>query len=1081
MNAVLALELPSQCKIEIDAQISPSLALVKTSSRTVLLRPQVRVDMTGTTEAKMSRKILDIFQLEGAKDRNHLCVEARVAQLPRLDEVVLEAHHSAHVPVLEELSQDQHFRRTILGTRTVHEYEYGSDLIKFNVLLCHPFDQGVITDRTNVFVTSGQSLQQESGGQRLSSIYDYPDPLMAGEYRRCSVFALRPQDLQKLIWNRDEFKDDRATAFVPLNLMVQLDVIHGGWIEMRHVRNDLKKRRFLRVHALEDSQCPSKGIYVHSSVYHSFGFDIDRAVEGEVASLPCDIEISVRAPAAKNVTLARVGSPWWINADNEMHMLGSSMNLDEFSAKRLKAYLTETPRLVAVGDVFSVPVNTVGLFGDADEDLEEECVDLGSNLPQVETKYLQYQVISINNSTDFEGNALLDANQTRTEQDSKALKIVVPSYVTQEVPCLETARFVPKAFRSIKTVIRSTGSRIETHVPKTILLAGPQGTPKSQVVESIAAHLGLNLWHINMYEMSGYASSDLATAITDIIDRARHVLPCVLFLEDLQGVSVKPMGAEDESQQSALISRDERMLEKIILEALCKVQVEARKADLQFVVIGTTTRVDATPAALTAIFRHTIDMDTISESSRFTFFEKELSNLVAPDVDLKELARNTSSMDFSQLERLVSHLTIEAWSQPPQVMPNDSAIDLSADIRKLRSYPIVLPRLFDHLHLTKELQSFQKALSKNSRFTLSSVPTTTFADIGGLHDAKREIYTTITLPLLQGTQSPHRRTGILFYGPPGCGKTLLAKAIANELQCAFFSVKGPELMNMYVGETERNVRDVFEKARKAKRAVIFFDELDAMAPRREGEGVMSRVVSQLLAEMDGVGTKHSQRQSGGELDDEQDECEDEPMVFVIGATNRPDLLDPSLLRPGRFDRLVYLETANTHEAQLELLRAVTRKLPLDSTSIDLEALVKRIPVGRWTGADFHALSVDALMRAIGRTVDQLEKAMEIAQVILQRRNLSAKGKGKLSAQAAASMDGDVDAEEYVRKDMLGYRGSLTPSQYLDKLCPHPEKYDICITQEDFVEAINSLKPSVSAAELTHYRRIQSQFRDGKHK
>jgi peroxin-6 len=158
-----------------------------------------------------------------------------------------------------------------------------------------------------------------------------------------------------------------------------------------------------------------------------------------------------------------------------------------------------------------------------------------------------------------------------------------------------------------------------------------------------------------------------------------------------------------------------------------------------------------------------------------------------------------------------------------------------------------------------------------------------------------------------------KRSGILFYGPPGTGKTLLAKAIATEYSLNFFSVKGPELLNMYIGESEANVRRVFQRARDARPCVVFFDELDSVAPKRGNQGdsggVMDRIVSQLLAELDGM--------SGGE--------DNGGGVFVIGATNRPDLLDPALLRPGRFDKMLYLGVSDTHEKQLTILQALTRK------------------------------------------------------------------------------------------------------------------------------------------------------------
>merc|ERR1719510_2060430 len=202
-----------------------------------------------------------------------------------------------------------------------------------------------------------------------------------------------------------------------------------------------------------------------------------------------------------------------------------------------------------------------------------------------------------------------------------------------------------------------------------------------------------------------------------------------------------------------------------------------------------------------------------------------------------------------------------------------------------------------------------------------TIPLVSWEDVGGLQEAKKEILDTILVPLKHPEllSSGMKRSGILMYGPPGVGKTLLAKAVATECSLNFLSVKGPELLNMYIGQSEENVREVFSRARKASPCIIFFDELDALAPNRgksgDSGGVMDRIVSQLLAELDGV-------KSGVQSTSES-------IVFVIGATNRPDLIDPALLRPGRFDRLVYLGIPSTRKEKLRILEALTRKFQLD--------------------------------------------------------------------------------------------------------------------------------------------------------
>ena len=296
----------------------------------------------------------------------------------------------------------------------------------------------------------------------------------------------------------------------------------------------------------------------------------------------------------------------------------------------------------------------------------------------------------------------------------------------------------------------------------------------------------------------------------------------------------------------------------------------------------------------------------------------------------------------------------------------------------------------------------------------ASVPDVRWSDVGGQEAAKAAILETVQLPL----QQPHlfsaglrQRSGVLLYGPPGTGKTLLAKAVATECRLAFLSVKGPELVSSYVGESERQVRQVFERARNAAPCVIFFDEIDALAPNRgaasDSGGVMDRVVSQLLAELDGV-------QRAGQ-------------VFSLAATNRPDLLDPALLRPGRFDKLVYIGVAEDRAQQLQILRALTRKFTL-AGDVSLPAIAERCSL-RFSGADFYALCADALMRAIR------EHAAALPAVVPQEPSAGPEDDG-----------GTQDAPE------------------------------VTVAARHFALALEALTPSVSEAEAARFRQLQESFR-----
>merc|ERR1711881_821506 len=240
------------------------------------------------------------------------------------------------------------------------------------------------------------------------------------------------------------------------------------------------------------------------------------------------------------------------------------------------------------------------------------------------------------------------------------------------------------------------------------------------------------------------------------------------------------------------------------------------------------------------------------------------------------------------------------------------------------------------------------------RETVVEVPNIKWDDIGGLEDTKRSLQEMILYPIdhpekfLQFGMQPSR--GVLFYGPPGCGKTLLAKAIANECQANFISVKGPELLTMWFGESEANVREIFDKAKSAAPCVLFFDELDSIAKSRGGSvgdagGAADRVINQVLTEMDGMGAKKN--------------------VFIIGATNRPDIIDSAILRPGRLDQLIYIPLPD-EGSRTSILKANLRKTPL-SKKVDLSYLAK-ITKG-FSGADLTEICQRACKLAIRENIE----------------------------------------------------------------------------------------------------------------
>merc|ERR1711881_40081 len=283
--------------------------------------------------------------------------------------------------------------------------------------------------------------------------------------------------------------------------------------------------------------------------------------------------------------------------------------------------------------------------------------------------------------------------------------------------------------------------------------------------------------------------------------------------------------------------------------------------------------------------------------------------------DLEQVAAETHGHVGADLAALCSEAALQ------QIREKMDLIDLEDDT--------IDAEVLDGLAVTME--NFRYAMGKSTpsalRETVVEVPNVKWADIGGLENVKRELQELVQYPVehpekfLKFGMMPSE--GVLFYGPPGCGKTLLAKAIANECQANFISIKGPELLTMWFGESEANVRDIFDKARSAAPCVLFFDELDSIAKSRgsslgDGGGSGDRVMNQLLTEMDGMGAKKN--------------------VFIIGATNRPDILDGAIMRPGRLDQLIYIPMPD-EESRMSILKANLRKTPI-AKDVDLGYLAQ---------------------------------------------------------------------------------------------------------------------------------------------
>ncbi|KAK4195678.1 putative PEX6 peroxisomal biogenesis factor 6 [Triangularia verruculosa] len=574
--------------------------------------------------------------------------------------------------------------------------------------------------------------------------------------------------------------------------------------------------------------------------------------------------------------------------------------------------------------------------------------------------------------------------------------------------------------RKLRELMAAATSKPALHLkmpPVAILLVSTQRSiGKAFTASQACADIGLHTFTVDAYDIvndSGAGGSDVKTAgfLTSRAERAMSCGPdcCALLVRHIEALTADRMVTSVKE-----ILKDARVL------------------------IATTTEVDKVPDGIRALFTHELEMAAPDEAEREGILRTILDNqgvALDPEVELSGIALKTAALVAGDLVDVVERALVAQKSRlealSAKASKDETGIPVTVRDVKVAGGPAAQG-------LTKsDFEVAVEAARKNFADAIGApkIPNVTWDDVGGLNNVKEAVTETIQLPLERPelfAKGMKKRSGILFYGPPGTGKTLLAKAIATEYSLNFFSVKGPELLNMYIGESEANVRRVFQRARDARPCVVFFDELDSVAPKRGNQGdsggVMDRIVSQLLAELDGM--------SGGD--------EDAGGVFVVGATNRPDLLDQALLRPGRFDKMLYLGVSDTHEKQMKIMEALTRKFTLHP-SVSLRAVAERLPF-TYTGADFYALCSDAMLKAVTRQATLVDKKVKAINTERQAQN----------------------------------QPEITTAYFFDHFATK-EDVAVMVTEQDFLDAHAELIPSVSAGELEHYERVRATFEGVKDK
>jgi len=468
--------------------------------------------------------------------------------------------------------------------------------------------------------------------------------------------------------------------------------------------------------------------------------------------------------------------------------------------------------------------------------------------------------------------------------------------------------------------------RLGIEPPKGVLLYGPPGTGKTLIARAVAHETSAHFILVNGPEIIDKLYGQSEAQLRNIFDEAKRKAPSIIFIDEIDAIAPK---RED-------LSGDRQVERRVVAQLLATMDGLESRGNV--IVIAATNIPNTLDPALRrpGRFDREIEIGVPDRDGRRDILTIHTRGMpLANDVDLDRLASITHGFVGADLAALGREAAMSALRR---LMPDIDFNQAKIPYDKLMS-----------LEVTGA--DFDGALAETEpsavREVFTEIPNVSWNDIGGLADIKRTLREAVEWPLHYEALFQHAKVrspkGVLLYGPPGTGKTLLAKALAKESEVNFISVKGPQLLSMWVGESERGVREVFRKARQAAPCIVFFDEIDALAPTRGGGGdsqVTERVVSQLLTEMDGI--------------------EELKGVFVVAATNRYDLIDPALLRPGRFDLLVDLPFPD-QESREQILRVHAGRMPLDA---DVNLALLATELEGCVGADIEGLCRQAAMLAI---------------------------------------------------------------------------------------------------------------------
>jgi len=478
--------------------------------------------------------------------------------------------------------------------------------------------------------------------------------------------------------------------------------------------------------------------------------------------------------------------------------------------------------------------------------------------------------------------------------------------------------------------------RLGIEPPKGVLLHGFPGCGKTLLARAVANESEANFFSINGPEIMSKFYGESEARLREIFQQAQQNAPSIIFIDELDAIAPKREEVTGEVER------------RVVAQLLALMDGLSGRGNV--IVIGATNRPGALDPALRrpGRFDREIEIGVPDKKGRYEILQIHTRGMpLAEDVDLKKLSEMSHGYTGADQAALCRETAMKALRRYlPQI-----------NLEEERIPPSVLEKM--EVKMEDFMNAYKEVTPTAMREVYIEVPTVHWDDIGGLEVVKQELKEAVEWPIKSpeiferlGIKPPK---GILLYGPPGCGKTLLARAVATESEANFITIKGPEVFSKWVGESEKAIREVFRKARMAAPSVIFFDEMDSLVPRRGlgfgDSGVSERVISQLLTEMDGIVA----------LED----------IVVIAATNRPDIVDPAVLRPGRFDRLIYVPEPD-EKSRLQIFKIYTKNMPLakDVGLSQLVAIAKN-----YSGADIEALCREAGMHALRRDVNAKEVTM----------------------------------------------------------------------------------------------------------